>query len=344
MICRQILCCFTLLLFFATGAFAQSDSPAALRSAARALTVGELSGVVERAESGDIHSQILLGLSLSRIAGHTDFADKEGQARMYRAALYWLRKAANKGSAPAQYFLAMTDVDVMSTQTPNLANFHEIIPLLRKAMSQDYAAAMIAVGRCYLGDMPGDCDARGVNLARGLKLFKKAYSAGDPEAAYRIGMAYDGDGRGNQRDLRKADRWFLRGARLGDPSSEDAIGVNLAEGIGTGKNVQEAVEWFRKSAEQGNTYGACNLALHFMRGEGVAKDLVVALKWVMISDQVNETGYLCGEEIAGPFLKLTPAQWAEATHQANAWLKQHNYPPAEPPDLNSLSKTPHDRE
>jgi hypothetical protein len=142
-------------------------------------------------------------------------------------------------------------------------------------------------------------------------------------------MVYDGSG--IQGDHSKADQWFLKGAELGDASSQNAIGNNLAAGIGTPKNVKEAAEWFRESAEQGDTYGTCNLALDYMRGEGIAKNLVLSLEWVLISDHVHEGGNLCGDEIdIRPFLKLTPAQQAEATRLANAWLKQHNYPLAQP--------------
>lgn len=325
--CRQIFYCLTLLVFFATGAFSQNDGPIALQSAARALTVGELSGEAERAESGNVDSQILLGLSLRLIAEHINY-DKEGQAGMYRSSIYWLRKAANKGSAPAEYFLAETDVEQVSTWDPKLSLCEEVSPLLNEAISQNYAPAMTALGRRY---MEGWCGVK-VNDTLGLQWLKKAFAAGDPEAAYRIGDAYNGGGRGDQRDLREANRWFLKGAEMGDASSQYALGVNLAAGIGTRKNVTEAAEWFRKSAEHGDEFGMCNLALDYMRGEGIAKDIVLSLKWVLISDRVNDGGNLCGDEIdIRPFLKLTPPQEAEATRQANAWLKQHNYPLTELP-------------
>lgn len=331
--CRQTFCCSALLAIFTVGAFGQNQTPVALRAAARALTVGELSGVAERAEAGDSHSQLLLGLSLRLIAEHLSYNDKEGQAGMYRAALHWLRKAASSGSAPAEYFLARTDMEVVSTQTPNLANADDVSGLLRKAISKDYAPAMTALGRCYMGYLA--CGHK-MNYALGLQWLKKAYSARDPEAACRIAETYELGGRRDQRDEGKADQWYLKGAEMADASSQNALGVNLAAGIGTQKNVKEAEEWFRKSAEQGDELGTCNLALDYMRGEGVAKDLVLSLKWVLISDQVNggqiAGGNLCGNEIdVRPFLKLTPAQEAEATRQANSWLKDHNYPLAEPP-------------
>lgn len=268
MACQQILYGFTLLAVFAPGAFTQSDSPIALGSAARALTVGELSGVAERAESDDIDSQILMGLSLRLIAEHIEY-DKEGQAGMYGSSTYWLRKAADKGSAPAQYFLAKTDVELAYTGIPKLFNCEEVSHLLNKAISQNYPPAMTALGHQY---MEGGCGFE-VNYALSLQWLKKADSSGDPESTYWIGRAY-ADGRGVQRDQSEANRWFLKGAELGDASSQDAIGVNLAEGIGTRKNVKEAMvpeergagpcPWIVQSsaplhAWRGNCQGPCSL-------------------------------------------------------------------------------------
>lgn len=320
--CRRILWCLVLLGILGTRAFSQTDSPIALRSAARALTLEELSGVTERAKSGDSQSQVLLGLRLRLTAEHVAH-EKDSQAG-YASSIYWLRKAANEGSAAAEYYLASTELELTGTSSWKLVDCKEVSLQLNKAIAQDYAPAMTELGRQYIGT--AGCASQ-TNEALALYWFKKAYSAGDPEAAYEIGMAYDGS------DHSKADQWFLNGANLGDASSQNAIGVNLAAGIGTRKNVREAAEWFRKSAEQGSAYGSCNFALDYMRGEGIAKNLVLSLEWVLISDQTNENGTLCGDEIdIRPFLKLTPAQEAEATRQANAWLEQHHYPLAEPPN------------
>jgi TPR repeat protein len=312
------------LAFFASRAFPQSNSPEALQSTARALTVGELPAVAERADAGDAASQVLLGLSFRLLAEH--LRDEEGQAEMYRSAVYWLRKAAEKGSAPAQYFLAETDLTHSTAVQPGILNCEEVLPSLNKAISQNYPFAMTALGHRYI---EGGCYFK-VDYALGLEWLKKASTAGDPEANYWIGEAY-ADGNGVKRDQTEANRWFLKGAEMDDADSQDALAVNLAEGNGTPKNLKEAVDWFRKSAEQGHQFGTCNLALHYMRGQGVAKDLVLSLMWGLISDRVT-TGNYCLEEIdTRPFLKMTKAEEAEATQRANAWLKAHHYPPTEPP-------------
>jgi hypothetical protein len=98
------------------------------------LTVGELSGVAEQAGQGDIDSQVLMGLSLQLVAERLEY-DDQGRAGILRLSAYWLRLAAEKGSAPAEYFLAGTDL-----QIPEKCD--ELSSMLNKAISQNYAPAM----------------------------------------------------------------------------------------------------------------------------------------------------------------------------------------------------------
>ena len=314
-------CTFYLFVFLPTlawAAFPQDNDPTALRSAARALTVGELLGVAELAGQGDTESQLLTGLSLQLVAERIRY-DAEGRKGMLRLSAHWLREAAEKNSAPAQYFLAEMDLKL-------LENCEEISQSLNKAIAQKYLPAMTALGRRY---MEGGCGFK-EDYSLGHQWLKKASEAGDAEATYWIGMSYE-KGRGVRADQREAAKWFLKGAQMGDSASQNSLAINLAEGIGTRKDVGQAIEWFRKSADQGNYEAACNLALHYMRGEGIAKDYALALMWGLIADR-NATEIGCLSEIdTRDMLKMTEAQESEATQRANDWLSGHNYPPTAPP-------------
>lgn len=323
---RNLLSFLIVLTCLASGAFPQTNDLSALQSRVRALTVVDLSVVAERADSGDTNSQVMLGLSLGLLAERTcaeRVCDEKAQEPFYNSSLYWLRKAAEKGGAREQYLLAKADLGLPETWDQLELNSKEASAMLRKAIAQNYAPAMTALGHWY---MQGGRYLH-VDYPLGMEWLKKASLAGDPEADYWIGTAYA------RTDQREANRWFLRGAELGDGDCQNALAVNLAEGIGTRKDVGEAVMWFRKSAEGGNYWGACNLALHYMRGEGLAKNDILALMWGFVSDGVNqgESNY-CLEEIdTRPFLKMTKDQIAEATRRANAWLSEHHYPSIEPP-------------
>ena len=322
---RSLLFPFIILTCVSSGAFSQTNNLSVLQSRVRALTVGELSAVAEKADSGDTDSQVLLGLSLGLLAERV--RDDKAQEAFYDSSLFWLRKAAEKGGAREQYLLAKADLGLPYTWHQLELNSKEASAMLKKAIAQNYAPAMTALGHWYMeGGRYLDVD-----YTLGMEWLNKASLAGDPEANYWIGDAYE-NGRGARRDQREANRWFLKGAELGDGDCQDTLAVNLAEGNGTPKDVKEAVNWFRKSAEGGNVWGTCNLGLHYMRGEGVPKDYVLSLMWGLISDGVNTGGYYCLQEIdVRPLLNLTKEQEMEATKRANAWLKEHHYPPVEAP-------------
>jgi len=186
---------------------------------------------------------------------------------------------------------------------------------------------MTALGQLYVD---GGCEKP--DFATGLDWLTKAAAGGDGEADFLIGDAYE-QGRGVSADQTKSTEWFRKGAQIGDAASQNKLAIRLAEGIGTRKDIPKAVELFGKSAEQGNYEGACNLALHYIRGEGVPKDFVTARMWGLIAD-VNATGIGCLSEIdTSELLSMASNQIADATEKANAWLKEHHYPPTKIPKL-----------
>ena len=187
----------------------QGSSPSGLRSAAQKLTVSELSAVAEQSGQGDVDSEVLLGLSLQLVAERIEY-DVQARAGMLRLSAYWLRLAAEKNSAPAEYFLAGTDLRL-------LERCDELSSMLNKAISQNYAPAMTALGRRYA---EGGCGLK-LDYPLGLQWLRKASEAGDAEASYWIGRLYE-QRYGIPADQNEATRWFLRGAELGEPLSENS--------------------------------------------------------------------------------------------------------------------------
>ena len=92
---RYKICLFLSLTLSPSGVLSQTNSPDALRSAARMLTLGELSGVAERAGQGDVDSQVLMALSLRLVAGRMEY-DPQGRAGTLGLSAHWLRLAAEK--------------------------------------------------------------------------------------------------------------------------------------------------------------------------------------------------------------------------------------------------------
>jgi TPR repeat protein len=308
---------FGCLAFSASDAFPQNVSPSALRAEARALTSAQVAAFARQVGQGDSEAQLMMGLTMQLYAERIRF-DAQGRDDSYKLSAYWFRKAAEKGSVPALYFVALSDLQFMTCED------EEAFQSLGKAISLGYRPAMTALGQLYM-DAP--CDK--TNYSKGLQLLRRAAEEGDPEAFYFVGCAFE-QGRGVKADQIEATKWFLEGAQKGDPSSQNSVGTRLFEGLGTQKNLRESVEWWRKSAEQGNYEAACNLAVNYMRGQGVPRDYITSLMWGLIAD-VNATGIGCLSEIdSRSLLRMTPAQGAEAMDRANAWLKEHHYPLSEP--------------
>jgi TPR repeat protein len=327
---RHYFCFLACLAFGASPTIPQVSSPSALRAAARAMTTAQISGLATQASGGNTEAALMIGLTFQLYAERMR-DDPQASADLYKSSAYWFRKASAKGSAPALYFLAASDLQVLklaeraAISDPPPSTCVELSESINKAISQNYAPAMTALGQLY---MDGRC--RKSDYKMGLQWLKKAAESGDAEACYFIGIAYE-QGTGVAADQAEATRWFLNGAQMGDPSSQNKLGINLAEGIGTPAKNDEAVEWFQKGAEQGNDEAACNLALHYMRGQGVSKDYVASLMWGLIAD-VNGTEFHCLAEIdTRDLLQMTPTQVAEATERANVWLKEHHFPPTEAP-------------
>jgi TPR repeat protein len=259
----------------------------------------------------------MVGLTLQFYAERLTY-DPGERTNLYKSSAYWFRRAAEKDSAPALHLLALADLKISQCD--------EAVKSLNKAISQNFSPSMTALGQLYVN---GGCVKP--DFATGLDWLKKAAAGGDGEADSLIGDAYE-QGRGVSADQTKATEWFRNGAEIGDPASQNKLAIRLAEGIGTRKNTTKAVEWFKKSAEQGNYEGACNLALHYIRGEGAPNDYTTALMWGLIAD-VNAFGIGCLSEIdTSELLPMTSSKVTEATNRANAWLKEHHYPPTKAPN------------
>ena len=145
------------------------------------------------------------------------------------------------------------------------------------------------------------------------RLLEKA-KGGDPEAQFRIGLAYD-TGIGVKRDhsqaadwYRKAAnsghpgaqnnlaglysrglgvpqsdveafRWYMRAAAVRYPPAQNNLGFLYAEGRGVSRNDETAVLWYRKAASRDYPGAETNLGFMYSVGRGVPRDAAQAMKW-----------------------------------------------------------------
>ena len=88
------------------------------------------------------------------------------------------------------------------------------------------------------------------NPAEGVRYFRRAAEHGYAKANGYLGHLYK-HGIGVAPDLREAERWYRRGAELGDPGAQNDLAVLLLDGgDGVRPDRNEAIKWARMAAGQ----------------------------------------------------------------------------------------------
>ena len=106
--------------------------------------------------------------------------------------------------------------------------------------------------------------------------YAKAAGRGDPEAEWRLGMAYVGGWLGKPRDYAQARRYFESAAASGYAPAMTDLGSMLADGEGVPRDVARAKALYDQGAVAGDARAFRELAILHAQGEGVPVDLVAA--------------------------------------------------------------------
>jgi TPR repeat protein len=161
----------------------------------------------------------------------------------------YLRRAAEKGHAPAQALLALC----LATGT---------------GVARDAAEAQ----------RWGSRSAAGV---------RSAADGGDPRAQWLLG-GMCADGRGVDKNEAAAVRWYRQAAGQQWAAAKNDLGDLAAAGRGLAKDEGEAVRWYRQAADQKLAVAQRNLGLMYAGGRGVAKDDAEAEKWLLLAAEQGE--------------------------------------------------------
>ena len=98
---------------------------------------------------------------------------------------------------------------------------------------------------------------------KALQYFLKAAEKGLADAMYQVGSIYQ-NGQGVEKDMKKACRWYEKGAHRGDADCQNLFGGSFYSGVGNyPKSFESAVEWWEKAFLQGNDLAAESLAMLF---------------------------------------------------------------------------------
>ncbi|MEJ1157328.1 tetratricopeptide repeat protein [Prosthecomicrobium sp. N25] len=178
----------------------------------------------------------------------------------------WYRAMAQKSLTPSHYQAAAESGHVISQMSlaylyldtrfqvhdPALAD-----TWMKKAATSGYAPAQIAYGSLLESRNQHDEAVKWYRLAAAQD-FAPAYS--------RIGLLHK-NGKGVEKDGKKALEYVAKAARMGYADSQVLLGDLIMQGVGMPPNRQLARQWYKKSAEAGNQIAVHRLKATEPKGE-----------------------------------------------------------------------------
>ena len=155
-----------------------------------------------KAAEGDAQAQFDLG---------SRYFNGRGVAQDFKAAVKWIRTAADQGHAAAQCALGAFYVQGISVDK----DAAKAVKLFRKAADQGYALAQLNLGNCYF---KGDGVTK--DLAEAAGWYRKAAEQGNTNAQNNLAFCYE-RGDGVAKDEVEAYKWYLLHAAHGEAKAKD---------------------------------------------------------------------------------------------------------------------------
>jgi len=237
----------------------ESERKASVARAA-SLQPDDLAALLDKAEKGDLESQILLGRA---------YLGAKGTAQDYSKAAKWLQKAADRGHPSAQTILGTM---YMSGQGVG-KDAGAAVSWFRKAAMQHYAAGEGSLGWAY-------CLGEGVpqNSDEAITRLLNAAEKENALAQVRLGYAYR-DGKCAQKNELMAVECFRTAAAQDDALGQRLLAEMYMSGSGVTQDHAEAVRWYEKAARAGDVLSQFNVGWAYYTGDGLKKDKDLAEKW-----------------------------------------------------------------
>jgi S1-C subfamily serine protease len=161
------------------------------------------------------------------------YSEGRGVPNDQKQALIYFRKAAEAGTAEAQFNLGLCYAHGQGVPT----NWVEAVRWYRKAAEAGVPEAQANLGLCV---------ARGqgttANNIEAVTWLTKAANAGLAEAACSLGAMYQ-NGKGVSQNLPEAFKWFKTAAEKGNAVAQRILGVMYAKGSGCRQDNLEAYTW-----------------------------------------------------------------------------------------------------
>jgi len=239
------------------------------------LAAHDPSDLKRKAEQGDAHSQVDLGLL---------YENGKGVPQDYKEAAKWYLKAAEQGNASGQNNLGLMYWNGKGVPQ----DYNEAAKWYRKAADQGNAYGQTNLGDAYR-------DGKGVlrDYNEAVKWYLKAAEQGNAFGQNSLGDAYR-DGKGLPQDYKEAVEWYLKAAEQGNVQAQNNLGGMHYHGKGVTRDYSEAIKWSLKSLKMKplfliTVFFPClfgTMALFFLviglRGVVIKKPFLISARWLLV--------------------------------------------------------------
>jgi len=165
------------------------------------------------------------------------------------------------------------------------------------------------------------------------KLILPLAKKGLVKAQYNLGVMYE-KGKGVEKNLKKAKKWFQFAAEQGLAKAQYNLGLMYAKGKGVEKDYSKAIKWMTLAADQGNGKAQTNLGWMYETGKGVPRDTQKALSlYQLASDQ----GLAKAQEKLNLLLKKNKENLQERSNDLKEFVSLKEKHPEETKDLHTNS-------
>jgi TPR repeat protein len=194
-------------------------------------------------------------------------------------------RAPRAGNHPTAVLLPLP------AEIPPVARTPEPNPPSATPRDEAREAADRDLARARDGDPEAQCEVamrfaegRGVDkdYKRAAAWFREAAINGVAAAQYDLGLLYDG-GLGLERDPIEAVIWYQSAADQNEPIAQLRLGALYLAGDVVPRNPAEAARWLRRAAEQGLAEAQAMLAARYETGDGVAQSMGSAYGWYALA-------------------------------------------------------------
>lgn len=125
-------------------------------------------------------------------------------------------------------------------------------------------------------------------------------------------------GRGTDKDVYKARRYFQRAATLGNEYGEVYLGLFCEKGLGGELDIEQAIYWYKKAAIKENAFAQYSMGCLYFNGVGVNQSYEDSFNWYKKS---AENGFAAAQHALSYLYKMGEG-CEESIFKAYYWLEE----------------------